>query len=253
MTSHTNIYNTYNTGLYNTFNEHPFVGTYVHAQLEFYKRDDSWYETECFCESFQNNMFTVRTKYDKIYYVPLQQIKYQIPIKSTQIYKVGDTVNAVVHYHQIDGPWYDYCKIISVRKFANDIDYELLILSSNKTISVEQKNIKSIATLKKAKYNIGDYVGVKYIEGPQYDTYIQVKNGNIIVVKEWYDKVTYHVIHEDGVVNQYVYDEYIVPPKKPEPVKTPAQIKQEHLDFLNQEEKRLLEQLENIRLAKLRM
>jgi hypothetical protein len=59
------------------------------------------------------------------------------------------------------------------------------------------------------------------------------------------------LFRSDGVVNQYVYDEYIVPPKKPEPIKTPEQIKQEHLDFLNQEEKRLLEQLESIRLAKL--
>jgi len=141
--------------------------------------------------------------------------------------------------------------LVSIRKFANDIDYELLILSNNKTITVQQKEIKYITTLKKGKYNVGDYVGVKYIEGPQYDTYIQIKNGNIIAVKEWYDKVTYHVKHDDGVVNQYVYDEYIVAPKKPEPVKTPQQIKQEYIEYLDIEEQRLIEQLEHIRLAKL--
>jgi hypothetical protein len=232
-----------------SYQTHPLVGKYVRAQLEYCKRDNYWYESECFCESFWDNVFTVRTKHNKFYRIPSEQIKYAIQINSMQSYKIDDVVEAVVDYHQYQGTFYDFCKILNVNKFANDVDYDLLILSKNKKITVPQKEIKCLATLRKSPHKVGDYVGIKYWGGCQYDPEIKIKNGVIIDVKEWYDKITYYVKHDDNSNSNVSFDN-IVEPKKPEPIKTAEQIKQEHLTFLNNEEQRLLEQLEKVRRAK---
>jgi hypothetical protein len=244
MASNMNIYNIIKE-------EQSYVGKYVRAQLEFYKRDNSWYEAECFCESFSDYIYTVRTKYNKHYTIPSHQIKHVIPVTTIQQFNIGDVVRAEVYYYQIDGPQYDYCKIVNVNHFANDIDYDLQILSNDKNITVQQSKIKGHVNLQKAKYKIGDYIGVKHIGGSPYDPETIIKNGVITHVKEWYDKVTYSVKYDDATIYSYVYHENIVPPKKPEPIKTPEQIKQEHLEFLVHEEQRLLEQLEHIRRAKM--
>jgi hypothetical protein len=240
---------TYTPNVVNCYKTHPFVGKYVRAQLEFYKRDNEWYETECFCESFWNDMFTVRTKQNKFYRIPLQQIKYVIQVHTIQQFNIDNVVEAIVSYHQYQGTFYDFCKILNVNHFANDIDYDLLILSSNKKITVPQTEIKCLAILKKSPYKVGDYVGVKYYGGCQYDPEIKIKNGVISEVKEWYDKITYYVKHDDGS-NSNVSFENIVAPKEPEPIKTQEQIQKEQLEFLNNEERRLLEQLEKVRHTK---
>jgi hypothetical protein len=240
---------TSNTDIYKSFKTHPFVGKYVMAQLEFYKHDNSWYEAECFCESYWDNMFTVRTKYNKFYRIMLHQIKCAIQIHEQKQYKIDDVVEAVVMYHQYQGNFYDFCKILSVNQFANDIDYDLLIFSTNKKITVPQKDIKCIATLKKSPYKVGDYIGIKYCGGCYYDPEIRIKNGVISEVKEWYDKITYTVKHDDKS-NSHVSFDNIVAPKIPEAIKTPEQIKLEQIEFLNNEEQRLIEQLEQVRRAK---
>ncbi len=243
MTSYSNMYNIVKTNP-------PFVGKYVRAQLEFYERHNEWYEADCFCESFENNLFGLRTKFNKYYYVPPSQVKNIINVNVTPKFKVGDIVLAVIDYHQIDGEQTDFCKILGVKIFCNDIDYDLEILTNSNKISIPQNNIKHIAQLKCAKYPIGAQVGVKYFRGPQWDTYEEIINGTIISLKEFCDKVIYRVKHDNGTLNDYVYEYNIVPPKKPEPVKTAEQLKQEQLTFLNKEEQRLLEQLELIRKQK---
>ena len=74
-----------------------------------------------------------------------------------------------------------------------------------------------------------------------YDNY--VKNGTIITVNPWYNSVTYSVNYDDNTietVSELSITACVV-------IKTQKEREQEYTQFLQAEEQRLLQQLENVR------
>jgi hypothetical protein len=224
----------------------PLIGKYMYVSELEYCQHDGWWGCVCYCESFSNGVYNVRTKFDKLYQAKIGQIKNLIDITATQQYQIGDTVYAGIEYYQYDGDYsYDYCKVISVSTFANDIEYKLQVIKSREIYTdVPQSRIKRKATLCKAIYSIGAYIGVSTTEGCQWDTYTVINNATITNVNEWYDKVTYTVRFTDGSMNSYILEENIVAPAV---IKTQQQINQEDAIFLRDREQQLLFELERIR------
>ncbi len=224
----------------------PLVGKYMYvADLEYYPRDGSW-GCNCFCESFSNGIYTVRTKFGKVYKAQISQIKHLIDITTTQKYQIGDIVYANLEYHQKDGDYSsDYCKVLSVSIFENDVDYTIQALRSQTLYNnMPQNRIVRKAVMCKAKYSIGTYIGVKTMEGCQWDMYTVVKNGKITNVNEWYDRVTYTVRFDNGTTSTFITEQDIVAPAV---VKTSQQIGHEEAVFLEDREQQLLRELERVR------
>ena len=189
--------------------------------------------------------FIVHSQTGQQYSVQISDIRNLINITETQKYNIGDTVEAVVDYHWKDGEECDFCKILSVKIFGNNIDYSVEIIKTGKTTKVSQSNVKRIVTKRSAKFSSGQRIGVKHCDGHPYYYDEYVKNGSIISVNAWYDRVTYSVKYDDGTVESSVSESSITTPVV---IKTAAQKEQEYSEYLKSEEQRLLQQLENVRL-----
>lgn len=192
----------------------------------------------------EGNAFVARTKSGREYRVEISDIRNLINVTATQEYNIGDEVEAVVDYHWKEGECYDFGKITSVKKFGNDIEYEVYIFKQKKTLTVIQSHIKCRVALKTAKYSRNQRIGVKHCDGHPYFYDEYVKNGTIIAVDVGYDRVTYSVKYDDGVLE--TVSEYSI--TSPVVVKTAAEKEQDYAKYLQSEEQRLLQQLENVRL-----
>ena len=225
----------------------PLVGKYLDvSSLEFSPYGESW-GSICYCESFENNTYTLRNKVGKIYKATIHQIKKVIDITECQKFRIGDVVEAKTEYCQKDGDWQtEFCQIISVQNFANDYDYLLKDVKTGKTYNLQQQSIIKTINLMKNKYNIWGYVGVESYEGHQWDMTKVIKNGTIVKVIQWYNHVTYDIRYDTGETAN-VLEQYIVAPEVKKIEKTPQQLKQDELTFLREEEQRLLQQLEMVR------
>jgi hypothetical protein len=232
----------------------PLVGKYLYVdKLEFDPYGESW-GYECYCLSFNNNIYTVQNKFGKEYKATINQITKVIDITEYQKFRVGDIVEAKVTYCQNDGDWQtEYCQVISVKNFANDYDYVLKNVGNSQTYNISQKSIIKTITLMQGKYQLGMYVGVKHTIGPQWDEDTIIKNGTIIKVNQCYNRVTYDIKYDfDEADNtQNVYENQIIVAEVRKVYKTPEQIKENELEFLRTEEQRLLQQLEMVRAARL--
>ncbi len=226
----------------------PLVGKYLYVErLEFSPYGESW-GFECYCLSFDNGIYTVRNKFGQVYKASINQITKIIDITEQQKYRVGDIVEAKIDYLQKDGDWStDYCQIISVKNFANDFDYVLKNIKTGQIIDKRQNYIVKVVTMQQPKYMLGTYVGMKHMIGVQWDPQTVIKNGTIIKVNAWYDRVTYDIKLDTGEIKTDVFDYSIVAPAV---VKTKQQIDQENIESLRQEEERLLRQLEMVRAAR---
>ena len=231
----------------------PLVGKYINVtNLECDPYGETW-GFICYCESFNNNTYTVRNKFGKIYKATIKQIDKVIDITEQQKYRIGDVVEAKVDYCQRDGEWLtDFCQVLSVKKFANDIDYVLKDVKTGKTYNLPQNLIIKIVTLIINKYQLNQYVGITHIIGPQWDYQTVVINGIIVKVNTWYNRVTYDIKYDTGETEN-VLENRIVQPGVKKIQKTPEQINQEELEFLRQEEQRLLQQLDSVRMAQSRI
>jgi len=187
--------------------------------------------------------YIIRTKTGKEYSIEISDIRELINVSPNQQYQVGDLVQCVVDYHWKDGEYYDFCRIQSVNIFCNDIDYQVEILKSKKTITVQQSSIKKRVELMKAKYALNQCVGVKHLNGHPYYCDETIKNATVISVNPWYDRVTYTVRYDEGTFE--TVGEYSI--TQPLVIKTPEQVAQEYSQYLKAEEQRLLSQLENVR------
>ena len=191
----------------------------------------------------EGQKFIVRTKHGKEYNVVISDIKELVNVTTRQKFSVGDLVNAEVDYHQLGGPVEDFCEILSVSCFANDVDYNVRVLKTGKTMTLAQSYIRERVQLKTPKYSLNQRIGVKHCDGHPYYYDEYVKNATIISVDPWYDQVKYTIRYDDGKVetrNDYSFT-------APAIVKTPAQKEMDYTKFLQSEEQRLLSQLENIR------
>ena len=142
--------------------------------------------------------------------------------------------------------------MISVKNFANDFDYVLKDVKTGKTYNLPQNLIIKIVTLIPNKYQLNQYVGVNHVTGPQWDPETVVKNGIILRVNTWYNRVSYNIKYDTGETEE-VSEHLIVPPGIKKIQKTPEQINQEEIEFLRQEEQRLLQQLDSVRMARTRI
>jgi hypothetical protein len=231
----------------------PLVGKYLSVtSLEFDPYGETW-GFICYCESFSNNTYTVRNKFGKVYNATINQIEEIIDITEQQKYHVGDVVEAKIEYLQKDGDWStEFCQVISVNNFANDFDYVLKDVKNGKTYNLSQNSIIQIVTLIPNKFQLNQYVGVTHVIGPQWDPVTIVKNGIILKVNTWYNRVTYDIKY-DTCETENVLENRIVPPGVKKIQKTPEQIKHDELEFLRQEEQRLLQQLQMVRAARTRV
>jgi hypothetical protein len=191
----------------------------------------------------EGNKFIVYSKDEKEYAIDISNIKNLIQIINYQKYQVGDIVEAIVDYHQFAGESCDFGKIMSVKIFANNVDYKILILRSEKLMMLSQSSIKRKVEKFKAKYQIGQRIGVKHCNGHPYFYDEYIKNGTIISVNEWYDKIKYDVEYDDKT--QETVEEYSI--TQPIQIKTQAQKDADYNQYLKQEEARLLSQLEHVR------
>ena len=192
----------------------------------------------------EGTKFVARSQYGKEYHVEISDIRYLINITETPKYKIGDEVEAIVDYHQIGGEEYGFGKISEVKQFGNDIHYSVYIFKKTKTLSISQNNIKGRVSMKTAKYSQNQRVGVKHCNGHPYYYDEYVKNGTIVGINADYDSVTYAVNYDDGTKGIQVSESSITSPAI---IKTPQQKKEEYTQFLQSEEQRLLQQLENVR------
>jgi hypothetical protein len=226
----------------------PFIGKYLYvADLESSPYGETW-GFQCYCVSFNNGVYTVRNKVGKEFKASINQIKNVIDITETQQFRIGDVVEAKVDYCQWDADWIiKYCQVLSVKNFCNDFDYVVKCIESDKPYDLTQNSIVKVVTLLQATYQVGAYVGVNTYVGPQWDMEIVVKNGTINKVKNWYNRVTYEITYDTGEIDTTVYENNIT---NPEVVKTKQQIPQQNMEFLRNEEERLLRQLEIVRAAR---
>ena len=187
--------------------------------------------------------FVVNSDDGREYTVKISDIRSLIAITETQKYKIGDKVEAVIDFHQMDGEEYGFGEITGIKQFANDISYSVYIFKKNQTKTIRQRNIRRIVSVLRAKYAQGQRIGVKHCDGHPYFFDEYVKNGTITSVDAGYDTVTYSVSYDDGTSEMKV-SEYSI--TQPMPIKTPVQKEQEYENFLL-EEQRLLRQLEKVR------
>jgi hypothetical protein len=229
----------------------PLVGKYVYvSKLEFSLYGESW-GYECYCISFNNNVYTVRNKFGKEFKSLINQITKIIDITEYQKYRIGDIVQAKTEYIQKDNDWYtEYCEVLSVKNFANDYDYVLKNVQTGKIYHLPQQEIIKSVTMSTGKYVVGAYIGVQHFVGPQWDMETIIKNGTIINVNSWYDRVTYDVKLDDGEIKKSISEDIIVKFVTAKVQKTKEQIEQDTEEFLRKEEERLLFELEMIRAAR---
>jgi hypothetical protein len=191
----------------------------------------------------EGQKFIVRAKHGKEYNVVISDIKELVNVTARQKFSVGDEVNAEIDYHPLGGPVDDFCEILSVSCFANDVDYTVRVLKTGKTITLAQSHIKEHVYLKTPKYSLNQRIGVKHCDGHPYYYDEYIKNATIISVDPWYDQVNYIIRYDDGKVETRSDYSFTAPAV----VKTPAQKEREYTQFLQSEEQRLLSQLENVR------
>ena len=225
----------------------PLVGKYLNVdKLEYSPYGESW-GYKCYCVSFDNGVYTVRNKFGKEFKANINQITSVIDITETQKYRVGDIVEVKIDYCQHDGDWItDFCQVLSVKNFCNEFDYFVKSVKNGKTYDREQSSIIKVVTLKQSKYMIGSYVGVNTYIGPQWDMEVIVKNGTITKVNNSYQQITYEIKYDSGETGT-IYEECITTPAV---VKTKQQIQLDNMEFLRNEEQRLLQQLEAVRAAR---
>ena len=205
-------------------------------------REGDVFET-CKIVSRVGPKFNVVSNSGQQFTVEISDIRKLIPVTKQPLYHHGQLVLAVVYYHQKDGETYGVCRVESVSQFCNDINYVVRVIKTGEMITVPPSYIKRIVTLVTPKFAVGQYVGVKHIDGhPNYfDEYI--KNGTILSVSPDHDRCTYNIKYDDGTLRQNEETE-ITPPFYE---KSQAEKERDYEAYLLSEEQRLLQQLKNVR------
>lgn len=222
------------------------IGKYVYVDNVNYDPRDGYYGDIVLCQSLDDVFYTCLTKYGKTHITTIDHIQKIIDITVKQKFQLGDIVLAVVDcVGPCNEPVNDYCKVIGVKIFCNEIDYDLVVIKTNKNIRAHQSNIRHTVTMPIAKYTSGMRVGVKVMKGCQYDYWEEVNNAIITNVNAWYNGVKYIVKFDSGEIS--TVEEINI--TTPVVVKTPEQVKKEDHDFLLQREQQLLADLEMTRRA----
>ncbi len=222
------------------------IGKYVFIDNLHYDPRDGYYGGIGLCKSLEGTLFTFITKFGQIHTTTIDHVTKIIDVTEKQKFQIGDEVKAIVDYI---GPYHesidDYCKVTGVKSFCNDIEYELMVIKSGKTIRSPQHNIRTKVTMPIPKYASGARIGVKFMKGCQYDYWYEVENGIITNIDVWYSGVKYTVKFDSGKIS--TVEEVVI--TTPAVIKTPEEKKLDEKTFLIQREQQLLAELEMTRKA----
>jgi hypothetical protein len=222
------------------------IGKYVFIDNLHYDPRDGYYGGIGLCKSLEGTLFIFITKFGQIHTTTIDHITKIIDVTEKQKFQIGDEVKAIVDYI---GPYHesidDYCKVTDVKTFCNDIEYELVVIKTGKKINTPQHNIRTKVTMPTPKYSSGMRIGVKVMQGCQYDYWEEVHNAIITNVEVWYTGVKYTVTFDSGKIST-VEESMITAPAI---IKTPEQKKLDEKTFLIQREQQLLAELEMTRKA----
>lgn len=212
---------------------------------------DGDYEETVYCYGMTGGNLNVRTKNGKEYVLPLSAFKKVLPTPAPVIaYPIGSNVEFQYDYHQIDGSYTTFGKIVSYRTFNNDVTYSIQNFKDNSVKEYCARDVKRHAQLKAPKYVKGQMVSVVTVYAQhQFDDNIR-ENGIITVVTPGFDKITYTVKLDSGATK--VVEEYSIGKALPPP-KTPQQQRADDAKYLREEEERLMRQLEAVRVRMQRL
>ena len=206
---------------------------------------DGEYDETVYCHGMTGGNLNVRNKGGREIVIPLSAIKQVLPNPAPVIlYPVGSNVEFEYDYHQIDGGYTTFGKIISYRTFYNDVTYSVLNFKDNSVKEYAAYDIKRLANLKMPKYATGQCISVVTVYAQHQLADDIRENGIITTVTPGFDKTTYTVKLDSGatkVVEEYSIGKVLPPPK------TPQQQRVDYAKFLHEEEERLMRQLEKVR------
>lgn len=206
---------------------------------------DGDYEETVLCDRMYNGNLCVHSKSGKEYIIPLSALKKVLPNPNPVItFPVGSNVEFVYDYHQIDGEYTTFGKIVSYRTFYNDVTYSIQNLKDNTIKEYYAYNVKKHVQLKVPKYAMDQRVSVVTVYAQHQLADDIRENGYIISVNLGFAETTYTVKLDSGatiVVKEYSVGKAIPPPK------TPQQQRDDDAKYLRDEEERLMRQLEAVR------
>jgi hypothetical protein len=187
----------------------------------------------------------VRTKFGKVYTLPLSAIKKVLPTPVPVIaYPIGSNVEFEYEYHQLGGSYTTFGKIVSYRAFNNDVTYSIQNFKDNSVKEYSARDVKRHAQLKAPKYAKGQLVSVVTVYAQHQLADDIRENGIITAITPGFDKTTYTVKLDSGATK--VVEEYSIGKALPPP-KTHQQQREDDATYLREEEIRLLQQLEFVR------
>jgi hypothetical protein len=206
---------------------------------------DGDYEETVYCYGMTDGNLNVRTKYGKVYTLPLSKIKVVLPTPVPIItYPIGSNVEFEYDYHQIDGSYTTFGKIVSCNTFYNDVTYSIQSFKDSSVKEYSARDVKRHVQLKAPKYVKGQSVSVVTVYAEHQLADEIRENGIITVVTPGFDKITYTVKLNSGATK--VVEEYSIGKALPPP-KTPQQQREDDAKYLREEEIRLLQQIEFVR------
>jgi hypothetical protein len=119
-----------------------YIGFYVYANTTYYIRD-GWFAENCKIIDFDGINYLVQNKHGKQMNIgPTNIILFLDPTPVQKFYP-RDIVNAQIDYCQRDGIIYADCEILSCKIFADDVDYSIRVIATNKILTVCQTYIRS--------------------------------------------------------------------------------------------------------------
>lgn len=215
-----------------------------------YNFNDGWYTEICKCISSIDNInnINVINYVGTRYYIPTTQIVEKVNFYPVIKYKIGDTVKALINYYN-SKPSYIYCKILNIDVFGESVAYIVEEFNElQQKYRVDARNIICRIYSKPPRYELGIHVSYKYyVHNPNYYDY-ETKHGIIINIHPSYDSVKYIIKFDDGTsaeCDEKRITRYVPP--------APKKNKYNSLEYLEREEKILLEKLEQIREKKVNL
>lgn len=206
---------------------------------------DGVYDEIVFCFGMTNGNLNVRNKIGREFVLQISAIKAVLPNPAPVIaYPIGSNVEFEYDYHQIDGGYTTFGRIMSYRTFYNDVSYFVQNFKDNSVKEYAAYDIKRIANMKMPKYATGQRISVVTVYAQHQLADDIRENGIITSVTLGFDKVTYTVKLDSGATN--VVEEYAVGKALPPP-RTPQQQRDDDVEYLRYEEARLMQQLEAVR------
>ena len=204
---------------------------------------DGDYEEIVYCYGVKDGNLEVHTKNNTHHKLPITSIKKVLsPPNPVISFPIGSTVEYVYDYHWKDGEYTTFGVVTAHDSFYNDVTYTIKNYKDGMIKSYSASNVKRIATLSTPKYSLNQRVGVVTVFAANQFTDDIVENATIVAINPEFTKVTYTVKLDSGStinVEEYAIRKPVPPPKTQK-------------QYLQDEEMRLMQQLEAVRQRMMR-